>query len=95
MDQALRSIGKTFSQLGAPDPRLDTHGNLDLRLRRLLAGFRRSDPPPRRVKPIPMSILQHAVSKVLYDPRPSPALLAAVDMTTPLLLATPCGQLRL
>ena len=27
-----------------------------------------------------MSILQHAVSKVLEDPRPSPALLAAVDM---------------
>ena len=73
-------MGQTFSQLGAPDPRLDAHGNLDLRLKRLLAGFRRSDPPPRRVKPVPLTILQHAVDKVMDEPIPSQARLAAVDM---------------
>ena len=80
VDQTLRSVGQAFSQLGSPDPRLDHHGNLDLRLRRLIAGFKRTDPPPRRVKPIPISILHHAVDRIYNDPQASPALHAAADM---------------
>jgi hypothetical protein len=68
--------------MGARDPRLDLAGHLDLRLTRLTAGMRRQDPPARRVKPIPIPILHHAVSKIMDDPNPIPALQAAADMLT-------------
>ena len=43
--------------LGKPDPRLQSNGKLDLRLHRLLAGFKKVDPPPDRVQPASLAIL--------------------------------------
>jgi hypothetical protein len=82
MDQALCSVGHGFSHMGAHDPRLDAAGNLDLRLTWLTAGKQRRDPPARHVKPIPIPILHHAVSKIMDDPNPIPALQAAANMLT-------------
>jgi hypothetical protein len=48
--------------MGAADCRLDSHGKVDFRLKRQLAGYRRQDPPPNRVKPIPIKIIRHAVN---------------------------------
>jgi hypothetical protein len=43
--------------MGTPDPRLNSSGSLDFRLQRQLAGYAKADPPPTRVKPIPLSIV--------------------------------------
>jgi hypothetical protein len=60
VEQALRSVGQTLAGMGHHDPRLTSTGALDFRLQRQLASYARRDPPPQRVKPIPLPILQHA-----------------------------------
>jgi hypothetical protein len=62
VEDALRAVGQTLASMGATDIRLDTHGKLDFRLRRQLAGYKRQDPPPNRVKPIPIQILRHVLT---------------------------------
>lgn len=76
----IRHIGQTFTMLGAPDPRLDSHGHLDTRLRRQLRGYLKQDPPPTRVRPIPIQIIHHAVDTAFNNPQSSPHRLATVDM---------------
>ena len=44
--------------MGAPDLRLDLGGNIDFRLTRMLKAYAKSDPPPNRVKPVPISIIR-------------------------------------
>jgi len=60
---ALRAIGQTLAHLGHPDPRLTHTGAIDLRLQRLLAAYKRNDPPPSRVKPIPNQLLRHVCAQ--------------------------------
>ncbi len=57
MEAALRAVGQTFSELGQNDPRLLTSGKLDLCLSRQLTAYKKQDPPPARVKPIPFPII--------------------------------------
>jgi hypothetical protein len=59
---ALCAVGQTFALLGAPDPRKDSLGNIDYRLRLVLRSFSRKDPAPHRVKPVPISILQNILN---------------------------------
>ena len=65
---ALHAVAKAFTRLGLPDPRLDSAGNLDPRLSDLFAAWSRDDPPPSRVKPLPVQVLHHAQSLVAYAP---------------------------
>lgn len=60
MEDAVRAVGQTLASLGRLDPRLQPSGKLDLRLRRQLKAYSRIDPPPHRVKPIPLPIITHA-----------------------------------
>lgn len=80
VDDTVRQVGQAFAFMGAADPRLDQHGHIDLRLRRQSRSFLKIDPPPRRVKPIPIQILHHAFNMVIQDPHPKPSLLAIADM---------------
>ena len=57
MEQAVRAIGQNFTHMGAKDPRLDAHGNIDFRLARQLQSYSKADPPPSRVKPVPIQVL--------------------------------------
>lgn len=58
---ALYFVAQTFTLVGAIDPRLAPgSSHLDLRLTRLLRSYSKSDPPPVRVKPIPLPILHQA-----------------------------------
>ena len=59
VESYLRSVAQIFASVGAPDPRLDQVGSIDFRLRRQLAAYRREDPPPSRVRPIPLQLLHH------------------------------------
>lgn len=56
---AIRSVGQTMASLGASDIRLQTSGKLDFRLSRMFRAYSREDPPPNRVKPIPMAVIRH------------------------------------
>jgi hypothetical protein len=62
VEDALRAVGQGFARVGAPDPRLNDFGRIDFRLLRLLRGYTRADPPPNRVKPIPVSVILHALN---------------------------------
>ena len=56
-EDALRSVGQTFTAMGAPDPRFTPQGQLDFRLARQLRYYEKQDPPPSRVKPVPVTVL--------------------------------------
>jgi hypothetical protein len=45
--------------VGAADPRLNHHGDVDFRLTRQYSSYKKTDPPPTRVKPIPLALLHH------------------------------------
>jgi hypothetical protein len=68
VEDALRAIGQTFTLLGSSDPRLDHAGNIDFRLQRQLRGYGRADPPPNRVKPVPIQILFHVMAVAFATP---------------------------
>ena len=53
----LRSIGQTFLAVGKRDPRLDTQNQIDFSLRRMLKAYSKKDPPPNRVKPVPIMVI--------------------------------------
>jgi len=76
MEDALRSVGQTFASLGCTDPRLQPSGKLDLLLSRLLSAYKKQDPPPTRVKPIPLPIIIHAASLCYTADTPSTSAIA-------------------
>ena len=45
--------------MGSTDPRLTTYGKIDFRIQRQLKSYSKEDPPPDRVKPIPVAVLRH------------------------------------
>jgi len=61
-EDALRAVGQAFSLLGTKDPRKDAHGNIDFRITRQLRAYNKTDTPPRRVKPLPISIILHILN---------------------------------
>ena len=62
MEGALRAVGQAFTGVGAKDPRLTTRGTTEFRLGRQLRGYAKADPPPDRVKPVPISVVYHAAN---------------------------------
>jgi len=59
VEDVIRGIGRTFVELGTENPRLNVYGNVDPRLSAQIAQWKQEDPPPSRVKPIPISVLHH------------------------------------
>ena len=49
--------------MGAKDPRLDDLGHTDFRLARQLKYYTKNDPPPTRVRPMPLGLLLHLFEK--------------------------------
>ena len=57
------SIGQAFMRLGSPDPRICAiDGEIDFRLRRQYRSWNKTDPPPKRVKPVPIPLILHLVN---------------------------------
>jgi hypothetical protein len=67
VEGALRSVGQTFASMGSQDPRLTIQNKMDSRLQRQLTCYSKEDPPPDRVKPIPIAIIRHVLSAVLLS----------------------------
>ncbi|EJK57071.1 hypothetical protein THAOC_22925, partial [Thalassiosira oceanica] len=65
--------------MGLRDPRLSPHeDSIDIRIRRMLAGWRKEDPPPQRVKPVPLQVIQNLAFIAKHSPDES--VRATVDM---------------
>ena len=70
VEDAVRAVGQTYAGMGAPDPRLDRHGQLDLRLAALYHAWKRMDDPPTRVKPLPLAVVAHVWATAHRDATP-------------------------
>jgi hypothetical protein len=60
VEQALRAVGQAFATLGCPDARLSVSGKLDFRLSHQLSAYSKEDPPPTKVKHIPLPVIGYA-----------------------------------
>lgn len=67
---AIRAVGQTLAQLGHTDPRLQPSRKLDVCLSRQLSSYTKADPPPSRVKPIPINLLQQAATVARLSAHP-------------------------
>jgi hypothetical protein len=73
------SVAKTFTALGAPDPRLNAIGKIDPRLANMYTAMGKQDPPPNRVKPVPLQLQHHLQAQV--EANPTDAKRATIDMS--------------
>lgn len=78
VEETVRAVGQAYAGLEAPDPRLDTHGHIDFRLLGLFRSWTRVDPPPSRVKPLPMSLFARVVHHTAIQ-EDTPGALAAAN----------------
>jgi len=80
VEDAVRHVGQTYRSLGSPDIRLDAHGDIDFRLKRQSQSHQKVDPPPSRVKPIPVQVV-NAIVVASYCAQPvDETLRAFADM---------------
>lgn len=65
----MRQVGQTMARLGTTDPRLVAPRQLDFRLSQQISGYKKEDPPPKRVKPVPLGLLCdiHAAARATGD----------------------------
>lgn len=63
VETALRAIGQTIALLGPNhhDPRLQPNGKLIFALKRQFQSYEKEDPPPTRVEPLPVELIELAV----------------------------------
>ena len=80
VSDALRSVGQAFQSVGARDIRLNPHGRLDFRLTRQLRSYSKQDPPPTRVKPVPIQVVQTMVHAAYMTPQQDAGFQAIADM---------------
>ena len=62
VEEVLRAVGQTYAGLGTADPRVNAHGKLDFRIASLFRSWAQADPPPSRVKPLPITLLRRVVA---------------------------------
>jgi hypothetical protein len=61
VEDAIHAVGQALARMGTPDPRLEPSGKVTYRLRQQLKGYAKLDPAPKRVKPIPMPVIQRVM----------------------------------
>jgi hypothetical protein len=81
VEDALRAVGQAHARLGPPDPRRDTFGGIDFRIQRQIKSYHKVDDPPRRVKPIPITIIVYIMSSA-FGRECNKEDLAIADMIT-------------
>lgn len=66
--------------MGPDDPRLNTAGKIDFRIKRMLAKWKKEDPPANRVKPIPIQVIRRIAFIASQLPEHAHTLRAVADM---------------
>jgi hypothetical protein len=79
VEDGICALGQAFSLRGAPDPRKDAHGNIDFRINRQIKAYKKHDAPPRRVKPVRITIISFIVAQAFGATR-SDGEMAVADM---------------
>jgi hypothetical protein len=79
VEDSLRVVGQAHARLGGPDPRKDNFGAIDFIIQRQIKSYHKVDDPPRRVKPIPVTIILYILAQAFGVPR-SDEDLAIADM---------------
>ena len=64
-EDAVRLIGQVLAALGLADPRYGKDGKIDIRLRFQIRYYTNQDPPPNRVKPVPIIVLRKLATVAL------------------------------
>ena len=80
VEDYLRGVAQTFLSLGADDPRLNSAGKTDFRIGRMLACWKKQDPPANRVKPIPIQVIRRIAAIAASLPPDAHTLRAVADM---------------
>lgn len=62
VEDTIRHVAQSFASMGANDPRLNSFGKTDFRLTRQFKSYTKADPPPDRVKPVPVPVIQHIMN---------------------------------
>lgn len=78
-EDAVRQVAQTLASMGSPDPRLDTHGKVDFRITRQIAGWKRDDPASKRKRPVPKQVLDSLTTAAWCRPEQRPQK-TAVDL---------------
>ena len=73
VENALRAISQTMASVGAEDLRLNPQSKIHYRIQQQLKGYKRIDPLPTRVKPIPFPLVN--MSTLLPVPAVTASLL--------------------
>ena len=63
----LCTVGEMLADMGTPDPRLDSHGKRFKTLSNLFRAHGKEDPPPDRVKPVPIQLVEHVANALRVD----------------------------
>ncbi|KAI2513453.1 hypothetical protein MHU86_927 [Fragilaria crotonensis] len=77
VEDALRAVGQAYAGMGAADPRLNAHGDVDFRLTTLFQSWKKDDPPPSRVKPLPLPVVARVWAQAQLEPATAAAQAAA------------------
>ena len=64
VEDYLRTVGEEIASMGTQNPRLDLAGNVVPRIKQLQSNWTKQDPPPERVKPIPLQLVRHVVNRL-------------------------------
>ena len=65
-------MGQTYyASMGSKDPRLNSHGALDFRITTLYQAWAKTDDPPSRVKPLPLTLLAQTVDLAHHEQSPA------------------------
>jgi len=72
-------VGQTFLHVGAEDPRLNSAHVIDFRISRTIKAWKKTDPPPDRVKPVPIQVIRR-IASTSYSTFSSPLCKAIADM---------------
>jgi hypothetical protein len=80
VEQYLRSVAQIFASVGAADPRHNSIGKTDFRLYRQFRLYNKQDPPPSRVRPVPLQLLIHIHDTVTQLPAATARQSAIADL---------------
>jgi hypothetical protein len=79
VEDYIRMVGQTFLHVGSDNPRLNSAHLIDFRLQQTIAAWKKSNPPPKRVKPVPIQVIRR-IASTSYSTVSSPLCKAIADM---------------
>ena len=78
VEDAVRAVGQAYARMGAPDPRLNAHCDVDFCLTSLYQLWHKDDAPPQRVKPLPLPVIAQVWA--LAQLEATPVAIAAAEI---------------